>query len=92
MSSFKVDPKSELPILYLQDQKQSLWKKYSEIYPGGMSRTTFMLQLQNGRYKYRDDLGGLCSICADYGYGVFDDLNKVVIKYINDSNIQVIIL
>ena len=92
MSSYKVDSKTELPILYLQEQKQSLWNKYSEMYPNGMSRTSFMLQLQSGRYKYRDDLGGLCSICTDYGYNVFEDLDKIVMKHINDNNIRVIIL
>jgi hypothetical protein len=56
MSSYKVDNESQLPILYLQDQKSALWKKYSEMYPNGMSRISFMLRLQNGRYKYRDDL------------------------------------
>ena len=80
------------PYLILVVVRVSLWKKYSETYPNGMSRSSFMLQLQNGRYKYRDDLGGLCSICADYGYSVFEDLNKVVIKYVNDSGMQVIVL
>jgi len=91
MSSYKVDSQSELPILYLQDHKKNLWKAYSEMYPNGMSRTTFFLNLQNGRYKYREDLGGLCSICSDYGYNVFEDLNKVITKYINDETLLVII-
>lgn len=91
MSSYKVDSQSELPILYLQDHKKNLWEAYSEMYPNGMSRTTFFLNLQNGRYKYREDLGGLCSICSDYGYNVFEDLNKVMTKYINDEILLVII-
>ena len=66
----------------LQDHKKNLWKAYSEMYPNGMSRTTFFLNLQNGRYKYREDLGGLCSICSDYGYNVFEDLNKIITKYL----------
>src|SRR5256885_15057156 len=35
MSSYKVDSKTNLPILYLQDDKQALWKKFSETYPNG---------------------------------------------------------
>ena len=29
MSSYRVDPKTNLPLLYLQDQKKALWKKNS---------------------------------------------------------------
>ncbi|RGB31205.1 hypothetical protein C1646_709686, partial [Rhizophagus diaphanus] len=37
-----------------------------------------MAHLQNGRFKYRDDLGGLCLICNDYAYQPFEDLIKLV--------------
>ncbi len=42
MSSYKTDSKTELPVLYLQDTKESLQKKFSESYPNSMQRTTFM--------------------------------------------------
>ena len=46
MSSYKVDPKTGLPILYLLDQKQTLWERFSETYPNGMKRTAFMGRLE----------------------------------------------
>ena len=52
MSSYKVDAKTQLPVLYLKDQKNALWKKFSAVYPDGMKRTSFMARLQNGRFKY----------------------------------------
>ncbi|UZO25337.1 uncharacterized protein OCT59_017603 [Rhizophagus irregularis] len=63
MSSYKVDPRTNHPILYLLDQKESLWKRFSEIYPNGMKRTAFIRRIEDGPYRYRKDLGGLCSIC-----------------------------
>jgi len=33
MSSYRSHSKSGLPIMYLQDDKQTLWKKFSEEYP-----------------------------------------------------------
>ncbi|PKY33387.1 hypothetical protein RhiirB3_452236 [Rhizophagus irregularis] len=38
MSSYKMDPKTDLPILYLLDQKQTLWKRFSEIYLNGIEK------------------------------------------------------
>ena len=46
MSSYKTDSKTGLPVLYLQDTKASLWEKFSESFPNGMRRTTFMTRLQ----------------------------------------------
>jgi len=89
MSSYRIDPKTELPLLYLQDQKSSLWKRFSETYPNGMGRTTFMTKLQKGPFKYRNDLGGLCSICAEYGYSVFSDIIKIIKLHIEDNLLQV---
>ncbi|CAG8648390.1 6004_t:CDS:2, partial [Diversispora eburnea] len=60
MSSYKVDAKTQLPVLYLKNQKSILWKKFSATYPNGMKCTSFMSRLQNSRFKYREDLGGLC--------------------------------
>ena len=51
---------------------------FSATYPDGMKRTSFMARLQNGRFKYHDDLEGLCSICNDYAYQPFEDLIKLV--------------
>lgn len=89
MSSYKVDPKTNMPILYLNDQKSELWKKFSQKYPNGMKKTSFITRLQNGPFKYRDDLGGLCSICNTYGYQIFEDLITLAKSDIMDRNIQV---
>ncbi|RHZ82620.1 hypothetical protein Glove_107g3 [Diversispora epigaea] len=37
-----------------------------------------MARLAGGRYVYKQDLGGLCSICNDYGYEVFNSLIKLI--------------
>ena len=78
MSSYAVDKKMGLPLLYLKDNKQTLWEKFEATYPDGIKRTSFMARLANGRYVYRQDLGGLCGICNDYGYEVFDSLIELV--------------
>lgn len=85
MSSYKVDAKTGSPVLYLQDTKSALWDHFSEVYPNGMHCTTFMAQLQGGRFKYREDLGGLCSICSEYGYGVFEELIKIISQNIENN-------
>ncbi|RHZ76925.1 hypothetical protein Glove_187g61 [Diversispora epigaea] len=74
MSSYQVDSKTNLPILYLKDNKETLWHKFEATYPDEIKRTYFMARLANGRYKYRQDLGGLCNICNEYGYETFDIL------------------
>jgi hypothetical protein len=85
MSSYKVDSKTNLPILYLQDQKEALWTKFEETYPNGMKKTSFMAQLANCSYiKYRKDLGGLCLICNDYGFK-FQDLIAIARSTFNNK-------
>ena len=42
MSSYKIDPKTNLPILYLRDNKVALWKKFQQTFPDGMKKTSFM--------------------------------------------------
>jgi hypothetical protein len=84
MSSYKIDAKTQLPILYLKDQKSTLWEKFSATYPDGMKRTSFMSRLQNSHFKYREDLGGLCITCNDYGYQPFENL--IELATINFSN------
>ncbi len=78
MSSYHIDPKTNLPLLYLKDNKKSLWQKFEATYPDGIKRTSFMARLASGRYVYRQDLGGLCNICNEYGYEVFDTLINLV--------------
>ena len=48
MSSYKIDTKTNLPILYLQDNKQELWKKFEATYPDGIKCTSFMAHLASG--------------------------------------------
>jgi hypothetical protein len=78
MSSYEIDKKSQLPILYLQDQKEALWTKFDATYPDGMRKTAFMARLKNATHiRYRSDLGGLCIVCNEYGYDAFDDLISI---------------
>ncbi|GBB98765.1 hypothetical protein RclHR1_33110001, partial [Rhizophagus clarus] len=84
MSSYKIDAKTQLPVLYLKDQKSAFWEKFSATYPNGMKHTSFMFHLQNSCYKYRENLGGLCITCNDYGYQPFENLIELVT--INFSN------
>ncbi|RHZ85233.1 hypothetical protein Glove_69g36 [Diversispora epigaea] len=88
MSLYKSDNKTGLPILYLQDHKQALWKKFHEQYPDGMQRTSFMTRLEDGRFQYKEDLEGLCMMCNEYGYLVFSEIEKIIDINIIDSNIQ----
>src|SRR5260363_199716 len=75
MSSYRTDPKTNLPILYLCDNKASLWKKFQQNFPNGMKKTSFMGRLADcTQLKYRDDLGGLCGTCNNYGFGSFESL------------------
>ncbi|RHZ78758.1 hypothetical protein Glove_156g31 [Diversispora epigaea] len=53
-----------------------------------MKRTAFMARIEDGPYKYREDLGGLCSICAEYGYEIFDDLAKIIRLHIENLLVQ----
>ncbi|RHZ88774.1 hypothetical protein Glove_21g132 [Diversispora epigaea] len=92
MSSYKVDPQTKLPVLYLKDSKTALWEKFSETYPDGFKRTTFMTELARGRFQYREDLGGLCSICCQYGYNVFEDLVELISVQIKDLKYQSILI
>lgn len=90
MSSYKVHSKTNLPILYLKDNKEALWKKFEATYPDGIKRTSFMARLANGQFVYRNDLGGLCSICNEYFYEVFDTLTSLIQLNITDQGERVI--
>src|SRR5688572_30226183 len=89
MSSYKTDNKSRLPILYLQDCKQALWEKFHEQYPDGMQRTSFMMRLEGERFQYKEDLGGLCMICNECGYLIFNEIENIIKMNIMDPGIQV---
>jgi hypothetical protein len=92
LSSYKVDTKSGEPLKYLKDQNETLWQKYFELYPTGMKKTTFLARLKDGLYVYRKDQGGLCGICSEYKYGVFDDLRSLIIERISEKERQVDII
>ena len=86
MSSYKVDPKTGLPILYLRDQKCNLWEKFIETYPNGMKKTAFLARLNNcTNLKYREDLGGLCQTCNDYGFETFESLAALIHNSFEDK-------
>ncbi|CAJ0830519.1 16946_t:CDS:2 [Entrophospora sp. SA101] len=53
-----------------------------------MKRTTFLKQIKDGPFIYHEDLGGLCSICCEFGYEVFDDLKKLISVHIVDKSNQ----
>ena len=90
MSSYHIDAKTGLPVLYLRDQKCELWNKFIETYPNGMKRSTFMARLKNStNLKYRDDLGGLCQICNDYGFEVFENLTNIIRDNFKEKTIMV---
>jgi|ERR1700722_4143953 hypothetical protein len=89
MSSYKTDTSTGQPVLYLQDNKKALWERFSEQYPNGMRRTSFMTKLQGGRFVYQENLGGLCSTCNDNGYLVFSDINTLISAHITDESIRV---
>ena len=88
-SSYKVDAATGLPVMYLKDTKESLWRQFVELHPNGMKQTAFMTRLENSRFIYRDDLGGLCLICNEYGFGVFKDMIKLIHEKIEGKNVQV---
>ena len=88
MSSYKTDNKSELPILYLQDNKKSLQEKFTELYPNDMERTFFMTYLESSRFVYKENLEGLCSICNENFYDVFSDLEKLIENNITNMQLQ----
>ena len=44
-----------------------------------------MARLANGQYIYRNDLSGLCSICNEYFYEVFDTLINLVKLNVNQE-------
>jgi len=90
MSSYKTDTATQEPVHYLKNTKTELWEKFQENYPNGVKRTTFYKYLQGNRFIYRENLGGLCSICNTYGYETFDELTKFIQHHVSNLHIQVI--
>ena len=43
-----------------------------------------MRRLQDGSYRYHEDLGGLCNICSEYFYNVFEELANLIRNYAKD--------
>ena len=76
--------------MYLQDDKQTLWKKFSEEYPNELRRTAFMTRLQGSRFVYQDDLGGLCSECNECGYEIFASINTIITAYLENESLKVL--
>ncbi|CAJ0914516.1 1584_t:CDS:2 [Entrophospora sp. SA101] len=48
LSSYRVNEKTGDPVKYLKDQKETLWRKYFELHPSGMKRTSFLKHLNDG--------------------------------------------
>ena len=93
MSSYKVDSKTGLSILYLRDQKYDLWKKFIETYSNDMKKATFFAWLNNcTNLKYREDFGGLCQICNDYGYETFKNLKNLIHNNFENKNTMISLL
>lgn len=88
MSSYKTDSASGLPVYYLKNTKKILWERFHEEYPDGLKRTAFYGYLQGNQYIYKEDLGGLCSICNTYGYESFDELRRLIQCHILNLNLQ----
>ena len=91
MSSYQNYLQSGLPIIYLQDHKQSFQKKFSEEYPNGLRRTAFMTHLQESRFVYQDNLGGLCSEYNECRYEVFASINTIIITNVEDEFLKIYI-
>ena len=89
MSFYRNYSKSGLSIMYLQNHKKALLEKFSEEYPNGMCRTAFMTCLQESRFIYKDDLGGLCLECNECGYKIFISINTIITAYIEDESLKV---
>ena len=57
-----------------------------------MRRTAFMTRLEGGQFLYRDNLGGLCSICNEYSYEVFSEITKLIENHIENNVVKVRII
>ncbi len=48
-----------------------------------------MIRIEDDPYRYHENLRGLCSICLEYDYKVFDNLAKIIKLHIESLLIQV---
>ncbi len=46
----------------------------------------FMIYLENSRFIYYDDLGGLCLICNEYEFGIFENMIILICEKIEEKN------
>ncbi|CAG8809470.1 14314_t:CDS:2, partial [Dentiscutata erythropus] len=80
MSSYKVHGKTELPLMYLTDNREKIWERFHAEYPEGLGRTAFLDRLRQGPFTFKEDLGRLCILYNHYGYESFHKLSNLVIK------------
>ncbi|CAG8730379.1 7183_t:CDS:2, partial [Racocetra persica] len=88
LMTFLFDKNIATPSFYKVDAATGLPHQFFELHPNGMKRTAFMTRLENSKFVYRDDLGGLCLICNEYGFGVFKDMITLVREKIEQKNTQ----
>ncbi|CAG8519542.1 4205_t:CDS:2, partial [Scutellospora calospora] len=60
-------------------------QKFHIQYPNGIGRTTFFNKLRNSPFIYREDLGGLCLTCNQYGFEMFHELSNYIIKEVENN-------
>ncbi|CAG8452514.1 9664_t:CDS:2 [Scutellospora calospora] len=48
-------------------------------------RTTFITHLESSQFLYKENMGGLCSACNEYGYEVFEDIKSLIDGYITNT-------
>ncbi|GBC02474.1 hypothetical protein RclHR1_04640017 [Rhizophagus clarus] len=88
LSFHKVDAKTGLPLKYLSDQKEALWKKFHKLYLNEIKRSAFLERLRKRPFVYQENLGRLCSTCSTYGYDVFKELTNLIIQNIENQKFQ----
>ena len=54
-----------------------------------MQRTSFMAQLNDKHFVYKEDLGGLCSECNECEYQVFSNIEELININITDLVLRV---
>ena len=89
MSSYKTDSTTGLSVYYLKNNKEALQEWFYTEYSNSVKITTFYKYLQSSQYKYKKNLGSLCSICNMYGYEIFDEL-RVLVQCYTDLDHQVL--
>ncbi|GBB91197.1 hypothetical protein RclHR1_18380003 [Rhizophagus clarus] len=70
LSSYKVDAKTGLPLKYLSDQNEALWKKFHKLYSNGMKRSAFLERLQKGPFVSHNSC---INHCLPFAFGECDE-------------------